>query len=228
MTADRLAVFDLDGTLIDTAPDLIDTANIVLKAHGFDPVPNSVLRDFIGVGARKMIASGLKANGAGVDQVEMDRAHADFIAHYETRMARHSRPFPEIIACLDALDAAGVPMAVCTNKQERLARQLLSELGLMDRFVALTGGNTFSVAKPHPDHLWNTIDLAKGQRAGTVFIGDSRIDFETARAAKIPFVGLDYGYTDVPMAELGPDRLCSPGEDIAAAILSLFPAPVRR
>ncbi|MEM9221053.1 MAG: HAD hydrolase-like protein [Pseudomonadota bacterium] len=219
---DRLAVFDLDGTLVDTAPDLIDTTNEVLRAQGLPPVAPETLRNFIGLGARVMVDSALRAQFDQHD-MDLDRLHRDFIAEYKTRLTRRSRPFDEITAALPVLKNAGVELAVCTNKAEGLARQLLSELNLAGSFGTITGGDTFDVSKPHPGHLLKTIDLAGGTPERTVFVGDSRVDFETARAANVPIVGLSYGYSDTPMRDLGPDRLCDPGEDIAAAILALFP-----
>ncbi len=219
----RLAVFDLDGTLVDTAPDLVDTTNVVLEQRGLAPVPGEIIRDHIGVGARVMVASAMAEHGIVVDDATMDEIHAAYLEHYVTRLTRLSRAFPEILAALPKLTAAGVTLAVCTNKREDMARQLLTELGMLDQFVVLTGGDTFPHSKPDPRHLLETIALAGGDPANTVFVGDSRIDFETARAAKIPMVGLSYGYSDVPLADLGPDVLCQPGEDVADAILSLFP-----
>lgn len=218
---DRLAVFDLDGTLVDTAPDLADSVNVVLSAQGIDPVPPPVLQDFIGMGAKAMISQALAHNGTDPDALDMQAVLDAFLTHYSSRLTKLSRPFPEIVDALDSLDTAAVPMAVCTNKRERLARQLLDELGLLGRFVALSGGDTFGVSKPDPEHLLRTIALAGGTPQGAVFVGDSRIDFETARAAKVPLVGLSYGYSDVPMEALGPDKLCRPGDDIAKAILAL-------
>jgi len=222
---DRLAVFDLDGTLVDTAPDLAETTNAVLAAHGLPTVPTHALQRFIGLGARAMIAAALTARGIDPASVDMEAIHADYIARYSQRIARLSRPFPEIEAALAKLAEAGVAMAVCTNKREDLARLLLGELGLAAHFVALAGGDTFAVSKPHPDHLLGTIARAGARPGRSVFVGDSRIDFETARAAGVPFVGLTYGYSDVPVRDLGPDRLCEPGEDIADAVLSLLGEP---
>ncbi len=223
MTTDRLAVFDLDGTLVDTAPDLSDTTNVVLAGQGLPPISPAILRDFIGMGARAMIEKALHEHGVELTEREIDVLRDEFVDHYATRLARHSRPFPEMVAALDALDAAGIAAAVCTNKREGLARQLLDELSLSARFVALTGGDTFAVSKPDPLPLLRTIALAGGDPARTAYVGDSRIDYETARAARIPMVGVTYGYSDVPIAELGPERLCGPGEDVAAAIASLLP-----
>ena len=220
---DRLAVFDLDGTLVDTAPDLSDTTNVVLAAHNMKTVPEEVLRDFIGMGSRAMIRSALRHVGVPEVSIDIDTIDRDYIEHYSSRIARYSRPFPEIVAALELLKAEGVALAVCTNKRESLARQLLAELGMLSDFAALSGGDTFGVSKPDPEHLLKTIALAGGTAARTVYVGDSRIDYETARAATVPIVGLSYGYSDVPIRDLGPDRLCEPGDDIAAAILSLMP-----
>lgn len=219
----RLAVFDLDGTLVDTAPDLIETANHVLKARGITPVPGEVMRRFIGLGAQAMIESALRAHNTDLGSVDLEALKVEFVAHYQTRIAKLSYPFEEITAALPVLQSAGVVLAVCTNKREALARMLLDELQLMDKFVALTGGDSFAFAKPDPRHLTETVTLAGGTPEATVFVGDSRVDFETARNAKLPLVGLSYGYSDVPMVDLKPDRLCMPGDDIAAAILDLLP-----
>jgi phosphoglycolate phosphatase len=221
----RLAVFDLDGTLVDTAPDLIDSTNHVLTARGYAPVPADVVRPFIGLGARRMLEGALEELGDALPEDELQAVYGEYLAHYATRLSRHSRPFPELLAALDTLEAAGVSSAVCTNKREGLARQLLDELGLSARFVTVTGGDTFDLCKPAPEHLWWTIERAGGTRERTVFVGDSRVDRETAANAAIPFVGLTYGYSDKPMTELSPDILCRPGDDVGAAILSLAGAP---
>lgn len=220
---DRLCVFDLDGTLVDTAPDLFGTTNALLEAEDLAPIEPETLRKFIGMGARVMMERALKSHGRNPDAAELDAIRDAFVAHYATRLARLSRPFPEMLAALDALDAAGVASAICTNKYEGLARELLDALGLSQRFVAVTGGDTFAFSKPDPRHLLETIRLAGGDPARTAYVGDSRVDFETAVAAGVPMVGVTYGYSDVPMEELGPTRLCRPGEDVAAAALALLP-----
>lgn len=223
-----LAVFDLDGTLVDTAPDLHDTTNVVLARHGIPPVSAEILRPHIGLGGKAMIRRSLREAGREMTEDEVAAIHVDFLDHYATRIARFSRPFPEIIAALDALDAENVAIAVCTNKREGLARQLFDTLSLSDRFVFVAGADTFGVAKPDPEHLWRTIAAAGGSNARTVFVGDSKVDFDTARAAAIPFVGVGYGYSEVAMDVLGPDRLVREGEDVAAAVLSLLPVPQLR
>lgn len=217
-----LAVFDLDGTLVETGPDLVDTTNTVLAARGHPTVPNETLHPFIGLGARAMIESALGASDIRLPEAEIDAIHQEYLAAYATRVAKLSRPFPEMLEALDALEAAGVRAAVCTNKREDLARTLLSELGLLERFAAVSGGDTYGVSKPDPRHLLKTVEDAGGTARRTVFVGDSRVDRETARAAHVPIVGVTYGYSDVPMDALAPDRLLGRGEDVAAAILELL------
>lgn len=219
-----LAVFDLDGTLIDTAPDLVDTCDHVLRSRGMAGVGMATLRPFIGFGARRMIVGALEANGVAESAVPVDEVLAEYLVHYESRIARLSRPFPEMLAALDTLEAAGAAIAVCTNKREDLAVKLLGELGLSARLAAIVGGDTFGVLKPDPKPLLETIRLAGATVERTVFVGDSRVDRETARAAALPFVGVTYGYSDTPMEELAPDRLLGPGEDVGAAILELAAA----
>ncbi|MBJ3774101.1 HAD-IA family hydrolase [Acuticoccus mangrovi] len=217
-----LAVFDLDGTLVDTAPDLIDTANVVLGRVGVPAAPDDKVRPAISFGARAMIGAVLAAGGATLSEAEIDGLHADFLTEYTSRIARLSRPFPEILDALDRLEQADVTLAVCTNKLEGLASELLDSLGLLSRFVTVAGRDTFAYSKPDPRHLLLTIERAGGASAQTVFVGDSAVDRETARAAGVPMVGLTYGYTDVPMAELQPERALGRGEDIGEAILSLL------
>lgn len=221
MAPTPLAVFDLDGTLIDTGPDLADSCNHVLRANNLPGVEFEQVSRFIGFGARRMLRGALDANAVSVSDADMERMFEQYFAHYASRIARYSRPFPEMSACLDTLEAAGVPVAVCTNKREDLARLLLGELGLTPRLCAIVGGDTFGVAKPDPLPLLKTIELAGGARERTVFVGDSRVDRETAERAELPFVGVTYGYSDVPMADLKPHRLCHPGDDVGAAILEL-------
>lgn len=218
-----LAVFDLDGTLVDTAPDLIDTCNAVLARHDVAPVLAAVLRPHIGLGARRMIEVTLAEAGRTMTPDEVGAVHSDYLAHYAARLARLSRPYPEMLACLDALERDGVALAVCTNKREWLARDLLGRLGLAHRFRAVAGADTFAAMKPDPRHLLLTIGAAGGDAGRTVFVGDSRVDFETSRAAAIPFVGLTWGYSEVAMTALDPDVLVGPGGDVAAAVMSLLP-----
>jgi phosphoglycolate phosphatase len=214
-------VFDLDGTLVDTAPDLADTLNLVLEREGVPPVPYPAARTMIGAGARRMIERGLTAAGRALNAAQVDRMLADFIDHYSAHIAVRSRPFPGVEHAMDKLAASGCRFAVCTNKYEQLTRLLLDTLGLSQRFAAVAGQDTFGIRKPDPDVLRRTIRMAGGDVARAVMVGDSAIDIETARGADVPVVVVSFGYTEIPVAELRPDRLIEHFQELPAAVLDL-------
>ena len=216
-------VFDLDGTLVDTAPDLVDTLNVVFAREGLPPVDYTAARNMIGGGARRMIENGLKLEGRPLSGGEIDRMFADFIAYYSDHIADQSRPFPGLDAALDRLVDQDCRFAVCTNKLERLSRLLLDALGLTQRFVAICGQDTFGIQKPDPEILRRTIRAAGGAIDRAVMGGDSGTDIATARAAGIPVVAVDFGYSDPPVAQLGPDRLIGHFDRLPAAVLELAP-----
>lgn len=211
-------VFDLDGTLIDTAPDLVDTLNVVFAREGLPPVPYDTARNLIGGGARAMIARGIEAEGRVLTPAKHDQLFAEFIAHYTDHIADRSRPFPGLIEALDDLTARGCRFAVCTNKLERLSLLLLRALKLADRFAAICGQDTFGVQKPDPEILRRTIAAAGGNPQRAVMVGDSATDIRTARAAGIPVIAVDFGYTETPVAELGPDRVISHFEQLPSSV----------
>jgi phosphoglycolate phosphatase len=211
-------VFDLDGTLIDTAPDLIDTLNVVFEREGVPLVPYDEARMLIGGGAKAMISRGLAAEGRNVDSAELEKLLADFIAYYSAHIADRSRSFPGLEDALDRLTSDGFILAVCTNKLEGLSRQLLNELKLAPRFAAICGQDTFGVQKPDPVVLRKTIAAAGGAAEAAIMIGDSATDVLTARAAGIPIIGVDFGYTDRPIAEFRPDRIISRFNDLPDTI----------
>lgn len=200
-------VFDLDGTLVDTAPDLILAANHVLSARGVAPVEPERLRPEISFGARHMIAAGLEIRGVPFTEAELDAMFDQFLAFYEDNIAVESRPFDGLATVLDGCLREGAALAVCTNKREGLSRQLLDQLGLLRMFRALAGRDTFPVCKPHPDHLLGAIRLAGGDPARAVMVGDSEVDISTAKAAGVPVIGVTFGYTHIPVTDLKPDAV---------------------
>jgi phosphoglycolate phosphatase len=222
MTPPRIVVFDLDGTLVDTAPDLINALNFVLDREGLPPLPLASARNLIGAGARKLIERGLEVGGGTVTVAELDRMMRDFIDYYAEHIADESRPFEGLEAALDNLDSRGYRFAVCTNKLEWLSKLLLERLGLTGRFAAICGADTFGVAKPDPAILHQTIARAGGRSAASVMVGDSGTDIGAARRAGISVVGVSFGYTDVPLADLKPDRLIGHMNDLPEAVESLM------
>jgi phosphoglycolate phosphatase len=217
-------VFDLDGTLIDTAPDLVDTLNVVFSREGWPPVPYETARNQIGGGARAMIVRGVAAEGITVAPAKLDQLFADFIAHYSEHVADRSRPFPGLTEALDELASRGCRLAVCTNKLERLSVLLLKQLKLADRFAAICGQDTFGMQKPDPEVLRRTIAVAGGNLSDAIMIGDSATDIRTARAAGIPVIAVDFGYSDRPVSEFGPDRTISHFAQLHSAIAAISPA----
>ena len=217
----RIVVFDLDGTLVDTAPDLISALNHVLEREGLPPVPLKSARNMIGAGARKLIERGLEVDGRAVSVADIDRLTRDFIDYYAEHIADASRPFDGLEAALDDLQAQGYRFAVCTNKLEWLSKRLLDALGLTPRFAAICGADTFGVSKPDPAILQQTVARAGAQLSGAIMVGDAGPDVGVARRAGIPVIGVEFGYTDVPIAELKPDRLIGHFSDLPAAVGSL-------
>jgi len=199
-----LAVFDLDGTLIDTAPDLVDSLNYTIAARDLEPVTYADLTHLVGHGARAMIERSFALRGAPLNNGDLQPMLDRFIDHYRSGMPGRSAPYPGLVAALDRLGSVGVVLAVCTNKMESLARPLIEMLGLADRFAAITGGDTFAVRKPDAEHLFGTIRLAGGDPARTVMIGDSLNDIKVAANAGIPSIGVPFGYSDVAVETLDP------------------------
>jgi len=214
----RTIVFDLDGTLIDTAPDLISTLNLTLAREGMAPVPYAEARKMIGGGARGMIEKALVAEGRADVKADLDRMFGDFVAHYAAHIADHSRPFPLLEATLDRLAADGYRLAVCTNKLEWLSVRLLDTLDLTRHFAAVCGQDTFGMQKPDPEVLRRTIVKAGGAPDRAIMVGDSGTDVRTARAAALPVIAVTFGYSEVPVETLQPDRLISSYSELEAAI----------
>lgn len=228
MTVRPTIVFDLDGTLVDTAGDLVATLNVVLHEEGCEALPMAAARNMIGAGARALIRRGLEARFHAVSPERLERLYARFLAHYAENIAVHSRPLPGLEAALDQLADAGCILAVCTNKLEGLSRKLLDELGLSERFAAIAGSDTFPFQKPDPRMLLATIARAEGEPACALMVGDSRTDLDTARAAEIPALLVDFGYTDVPARDLGADAVISAWPEFWPAASRLLPAQAGR
>lgn len=222
MTSARIVVFDLDGTLVDTAPDLINALNFVLDREGLAPVPLHSARNMIGAGARKLIERGLEVDGRFASVEDITRMTGDFIDYYAAHIAEFSRPFEGLEAALDDLQAQGYRFAVCTNKLEWLSKLLLDQLGLSARFSAICGADTFGVSKPDPAILQQTVVRAGGHLASTIMVGDAGPDIGVARRAGVPVIGVEFGYTDVPIAKLEPDHVIGHMRELPAAVHSLM------
>jgi phosphoglycolate phosphatase len=222
VTSAFTVVFDLDGTLVDTAPDLVATLNVVFAREGFAPVPYELARNMVGGGAQRMIELGLRLEGRALPARDVDRMFDDFITYYAAHIADHSQPFPGLVGALDQLTARQCRLAVCTNKLEWLSRRLLEALGLSDRFAAICGQDTFGVSKPDPEMLRRTIKQAGGNLERAIMVGDSATDIDTARAAVVPVIAVDFGYTETPVAQLAPDRIISHFDKLPSVVFELL------
>jgi len=218
---DLTIVFDLDGTLVDTAPDLVATLNHVLGGIDLAPIEAEAIRPHIGFGARAMLKTCLGWAGEESDDDRLDTLMATYLVHYRDNIAVLSRPFPGALDALEGFRREGAKLAVCTNKYEHLSTRLLAELAVDHLFGAVTGADTFEVRKPHPDHLTRTIALAGGDAGHAIMVGDSETDIKTAKAANVPVVGVTFGYSDKPIAGLGADIVIDHFDELAGAIAEL-------
>jgi phosphoglycolate phosphatase len=214
-------VFDLDGTLVDTAPDLIDTLNAIFARHKVPAVAFDDARAMIGAGVKPLLMRGLASHGLNLPPAEIDLLFAEYLELYAAHIADRSRPFPGLVEALDALGAEGCRFAVCTNKLEWLSVRLLDALGLSARFAAICGQDTFPMRKPDPEMLRLTIAKAGGHADKAIMVGDSMTDVVTAKNAAVPVIAVDFGYTETPPADLGADALISHFDALPAAIRRL-------
>lgn len=214
-----IIVFDLDGTLVDTAPDLLASLNHSLEAGGAARAEASRLRDFVGFGGKVMIERAFTAQQRPLAPEEHNRLFAIFLEHYSMGIPGESRPYPGVLAALDRFEAAGFLLAICTNKFEDSAVRLMQALGLSQRFAAICGQDTFPFRKPDPRHLFETIRLAGGDPDHALMVGDSRTDIDTAKAAGIPVAAVDFGYTDRHVREFEPSVVISHYDELTLPLV---------
>jgi phosphoglycolate phosphatase len=217
-------IFDLDGTLIDTAPDLLHATNHIMARHGVAAVSADVIREAVGLGARHMIEAALASRGKRLGPEEINVYIREFLAYYGRNIAVDSQPFPGLAEALLALKRRGAVLGVCTNKREALARQLLAELGLDGCFGAVLGGDSLPVRKPHPGHVLAAIKAVGGRPEVAVMVGDSRADVEAAKAASVPVIAVSFGYSSTPVEELGASRVIAGFDELEAATVELLSA----
>jgi phosphoglycolate phosphatase len=219
-----LLVFDLDGTLAETAGDLIATLNVILAREGLRKLPMQEARPMIGSGMRSLIKQGFSADGIALSDDRLEELFLAFLAHYNDHIADETRLYPGVIDALDRFEAAGWGFAVCTNKLEQTSVHLLTALGVASRFAAICGQNTFAVCKPHGDALRLTIERAGGDVRRAIMVGDSKTDIDTARNAGVPVVAMTFGYTEAPVATYAPDRAIDHFDELWDAVAALAPA----
>ena len=216
-------LFDLDGTLADTKPDLHAAMNFVLRQNGLDEVPDEAITNMIGGGARMILKRGLEANETRWDDAKLDAATEEFVLWYDQNIDGHTKIYPNLLPILDAAKAAQIPMAVVTNKRESLSAKLLYRLGLQGYFDALVGGDTLPKRKPDPD----TIELALARLGcapqDAIMVGDSEADSDGARAANVACICVSFGYRRVSLEELKADAIIDDYAEFAAAAKAIKP-----
>lgn len=214
-------IFDLDGTLVDSAPDLADALDILLAERGLAPVGLDAARQMIGHGIAELVRKGLLARGQTLPPAELKAATERFLRHYTAHLSRRSLPYPGAAEAVDTLRQSGWRLVVCTNKREAAARALLRDLDLLHAFALVAGPDTFGVAKPDPMHLLRCLPDLPRDRHPVVVVGDSEVDIAAARAALLPVIAVRWGYARRPLHELAPDRIADDFDQVPALVEAL-------
>src|ERR1700722_4088208 len=215
-------VYDLDGTLADTAEDLVATLNWLLGREGLAPIKVESAGSLVGAGARALIKRGFATSGRTLSAEEVEPLFADYLGYYNAHIVDRTRLYPGVDKALAAFARAGWLQAVCTNKIEVSAKLLIEKLGIADRFAFVCGQDTFGVGKPRDKPLLETTDHAGGAKERAIMVGASGADIKPARAANVPVVAVDFGYSDVPIKDLGPDRVISHFDQLMQACDTLL------
>ena len=215
-------IFDLDGTLVDSAPDLADALDRLLTDMRLAPLGLDRVRKLIGHGVAELVRKGLAARGVLPEPPDLALAVQRFLGTYTANLSRKSRPYPGTTEVLDTLRQSGWRMVVCTNKLESSARQLLHDLGLLSAFALVAGPDTFGVAKPDPAHLLGCLPHDNPASRPAIMIGDSEVDIAAAKAAGLPVIAVTWGYAQGSLAELAPDRMANTMPDIPAHVEQLI------
>ena len=219
---DRAVIFDLDGTLVDTAPDLMGATNFVLGGLGRRALAMDEVRAFVGHGARALLTRGLAATGGLPEGYDVEPDYRRFVAYYSATIAGASAPFPGIVRLLDRLKDEGFGLGVCTNKLEGLSVQLLEALDLAKYFGSVVGPDTLGIAKPDPKPFYEAVNRLDLDSPRALMVGDSETDILTARNAGVPVIGVPFGYTPRPVEDFGPDRMIAHFDEAYDAIQELF------
>jgi phosphoglycolate phosphatase len=222
MTQPTTFVFDLDGTLVDTAPDLLASLNVVLARAGHRTVDPAELRGLVGFGVRRLFERAFEKTGAAISELEMRKYSDSFLDHYRANIAKESRPFPRVPETLATLSDNGARLGVCTNKPQDLTKLLLAELDLTRSFGAVIGAGVTPYNKPDPRHVIDVVKALEGEIGNAVMVGDSAVDVDAAKAAGIPVIVMRYGYRTVPAEALGADAVADDFADVPALAAGLL------
>jgi len=215
-------VLDLDGTLADTNRDLIPVLNRVAKPYGLEPIAIADVGHVVGHGAKAMIQKAFAFHNQELPEAMLEELFLAFLEDYEENICVNTVLFDGVPEALSAFEEDGWQLAVCTNKSEHLAIKLLKQLDLFDRFAAITGGDTFTIRKPDPQHILKTIEMAGGRAETAIMVGDSITDISAAKSGNIPVIAVNFGYSETPVEDLSPNRIISHYDQLRAAAESLL------
>jgi phosphoglycolate phosphatase len=220
----RAVIFDLDGTLVDSAPDLMAATNHVLSLLDRRPITMAEVRTFVGNGAKALIARGCAASGDALDERSLDYYHAEFLRYYARNIAVGSEVFPGVLKLLKQCANEGILMGVCTNKVEDLSVRLIKALDMTEYFGAVVGPDTINIAKPDPAPYFETLKRLGVKPANSIMVGDSETDILTARAAGVPVIAVTFGYTRNPVQDFFPDYAVSHFDEVWERISAIWSA----
>ena len=211
----------LDGTLVDTAPDLIGALNHVMTLNRLSPIPSDHMRPFVGHGGVFALKRGFAYHQQDIDDDHLALSHKQLLEHYVANISATSRPFPGAEMQVRRMRNEGIRLGICTNKKEHMSLALLSQLRLEDLFHAICGADSVTNHKPHQDHIVETIERAGGDIGSSILIGDTKTDVDAAKAANIPVILLSHGYTPTPVHDLGADLVIDHFNDLQAGLTRL-------
>lgn len=214
-------IFDLDGTLVDSARDLTAALNHVLRQAKRPEIEISRVRHLVGDGARSLITKGFSESGILPDKAEIDAILQDFLDYYLENITAQTIIFPGVVKVIEELAERKIPMGLCTNKAIRLTEKLMTEIGLSGYFSAIVGGDSFDYRKPDPRHLTSTLERMNCPVSNAVMVGDSANDIIAAKAADIPVICVSFGYSKIPVSKLGPDIIIDHYDDFFKALTDI-------
>tara|TARA_R110002096_G_scaffold416576_3_gene619699 strand:+ start:141001 stop:141684 length:684 start_codon:yes stop_codon:yes gene_type:complete len=218
-------LFDLDGTIADTALDLSATLNHILTLSGRNAIDHHQVRNMVGEGAKALIIKGFSHNGETPSEQEIEVLYEQYIDYYRAHIADKTVVFPGTLELLKTLNEQNIPLAICTNKNIELTHLLLEELEIINYFSAATCGDSFPFKKPDPRHLFSTCDLMSADPKYAIMVGDSINDVKAAKAANMISVGVSFGYTKTPISELSPDLIIDHFDEFVSALNGFMPHP---
>jgi phosphoglycolate phosphatase len=214
----QAVVFDLDGTLVDTGPDLTAALNHCLREEGLGPVPLTKVRGMIGHGAVKLLERGLAFHSHNVGEARFNALRQMFLDFYMAHICVYSMPYPGVLEALDSLKSGGTTLGICTNKPVAMSHALIKALDMEEYFAANLGSDSLPMRKPDPQHLLGTLAAMNCDARDAVMVGDSMVDVNTARAANVPIIAVTFGFTDIPAKDFGADALLDHYNELHGAL----------